>query len=631
MRTMPAGTWQSPVTAESMVGGVVSIAEVVPDGDDTWWAEMRPDEGGRTAIVRHRDGEAIEVTPPDANVRTSVHEYGGGAWWATDGVVYYVEFGDQRLRRIESGGEPRLLTAEPAVPRGDRYADGRATPDGRWFVCVRERHGLAGRSEAVNEIVAVATDGSTDVRVLATGADFYASPRVSPDGTRLVWIQWMHPDMPWDATELWTARLDDGTVSGARLLVGNGDEALQQPEWFPDGSLMVVTDRTDWWNLYRVDPDSGALDPVVADAYDIVQPHWVFGGSRYAPGVHAIGDPRGDRLSLEVELPYTAVTSLRRSGDRVTFVGASFDRAPEVVQVTDGHVEVLRPARPLGYDEAFLPEPEFITFPTAGGGVAHGLYYAPAHPDVALPAGERPPLLVMIHGGPTGAAPRQFSASYGHRFWTSRGFAVVDVDYRGSTGYGRVFRNLLRGQWCVADVEDAIAAARHLVDRGDADGSRLMIRGGSAGGTTTLLALAGRDVFAAGADLFGVTDLVALMSDDHKFESRYSISLIGPWPEAADVYAERSPINRVDELSTPLIVLQGADDTVVPPSHSERIVEALGAKGVPVAYVVFEGEGHGFRRAANVVRAAEAELWFYGRVLGFDPADDIEPVPMAGG
>jgi dipeptidyl aminopeptidase/acylaminoacyl peptidase len=614
-----------------MVGGAVSIAEVVPDGDDTWWAEMRPDEGGRTALVRHRDGGTAEVTPPDANVRTSVHEYGGGAWWASDGVAYYVEFGDQRLRRLEPGGEPQLLTPEPAVPRGDRYADGRPTPDGRWFVCVRERHGVPDRTEALNEVVAVATDGSGEVRVLATGADFYASPRVSPDGTRIVWIQWMHPNMPWDATELWIARLDDGDASQARRLVGNGDEAVQEPAWFPDGSLVVATDRTDWWNLYRVDVDSGALGDVVTGDFDIVQPHWVFGGSRFAPDVHVIGDPRGDRLSLDVDLPYTSVTSVRRSGDRVTFVGASFDRTPEVVQVTGDRVEVLRPARALGYDSAFLPEPEFITFPTEGGGVAHGLYYAPAHVDVELPAGELPPLLVMIHGGPTHAAPRQFSASYGHRFWTSRGFAVVDVDYRGSTGYGRAFRNLLRGQWCVTDVEDAIAAARHLVDRGDVDGRRLLIRGGSAGGTTTLLALAGRDLFAAGANLFGVTDLVALMSDDHKFESQYSIQLIGPWPDAADLYAERSPINRVDELSTPLIVLQGADDTVVPPSHSERIVEALRAKDVPVAYVVFAGEGHGFRRAANVVRATEAELWFYGQVLGFDPADDIEPVPMAAG
>ena len=613
-----------------MVGGAVSISEVVPDGDDTWWAELRPDEGGRTALILLRNGESVEVTPPGANVRTRVHEYGGGAWWASQGVAYYVEFGDQRLRRVSPGGEPVLLTAEPEVPAGDRYADGRVTPDGKWFVCVRERHGLADRREAVNEVVAVATDGSGRVEVLATGADFYASPRVSPSGGALVWIQWMHPCMPWDATELWIAELGDGTSRDARRLVGNGDEALQQPQWMPDGSLQVATDRDEWWNLYRVDVETGALSDVARGAYEIVHPHWTFGASRYADGVHVVGGPRGDRLSTGVETPYTAISSVRRSGDRVTFVGASFTAASEVVELTDEGLEVLRPARPLGYDAGFLPEPELISFPTAAGQVAHGLFYRPAHPDVELPPGELPPLVVMVHGGPTSAAARQFSAAHGHRFWTSRGFAVVDVDYRGSTGYGRTYRNLLRQQWCVVDVEDAVAATRFLVERGDVDGERLLIRGGSAGGTTTLLALALNRVFAAGANLFGVTDLIALLSDDHKFESQYAVGLIGAYPEQADRYAERSPINHVDELSSPLIVLQGAEDTVVPPSHSERIVAALREKHLPVSYLVFEGEGHGFRQAANIVRAVEAELWFYGQVLGFTPADEIEPVPISG-
>ncbi len=611
-----------------MVGGAVSIPEVVPDGDDTWWAEQRPDEGGRTALICLRRGQAIEVTPPDANVRTTVHEYGGGAWWASEGVAYYVDFDDQRLRRVAVGGEPELLTAEPEVPAGDRFADGRLTPDGKWFVCVHERHGEADRAGVVNDVVAVATDGSLRIVVLASGADFYAAPRISPDGGSLVWIQWMHPNMPWDDTELWIADLGDGEVSRSRPLVGNGDEALQQPEWTVGGSLVVATDRSDWWNLYRVDLDTGELTDVATGGYDIVQPHWMFGGSRFTDGVHVIGGPRGDRLSVDVPTPYTSITSLRRSGDRITFVGASFDRAPEVVQLVGDRLDVLRPARPLGYDDAFLPEPEFITFATADGQVAHALYYRPAHPDVELPPGERPPLLVMIHGGPTSAAPRQFSTGYGHRFWTSRGIAVADVDYRGSTGYGRTYRNLLRERWCVADVDDAVAVTRFLVDRGDVDGERLLIRGGSAGGTTTLLALAMHDVFAAGANYFGVTDLVALMSDDHKFESRYTVGLIGPWPEMAERYAARSPINQAAALSSPLIVLQGEDDTVVPPSHSERIVQAVREKGLPVAAIYFEGEGHGFRQARNIVRAVEAELWFYGRVLGFEPDDDIEPVPM---
>lgn len=627
MRQRPAGTWPSPISAASLVGGAVGISEVVPDGDDVWWAEQRPEEQGRTALVRWRDGDTIEVTPPDANVRTSVHEYGGGAWWVADGVAYYVEYDDQRLRRIAPGGQPVLLSPEPEQPRALRYADGRLTPDGAWFVCVQERHGVD-RREAENSIVAVATDGSMETSTVASGADFYASPRISPDGEHVVWIQWMHPDMPWDSTELWIADLDGGRASNPRRLAGNGDEALQEPQWCEDGGLCVATDRTDWWNLYDVDVESGDLSHRSGADYDIVEPHWSFGGSRYAGDDHVVGGPNGDRLSSHPELPYTSITSLRRQGDSLLFVGASFGHEAEVVRLTDGDVQVLRPARDLGLDPAFLQPPEFVGFPTTEGATAYALYYAPAHPDHELPDGERPPLVVFIHGGPTSSAVREYSARHGHRFWTSRGFAVVDVDYRGSAGYGRQYRKLLRQNWCRVDVDDAVAAAQYLAGRGDVDGRRLLIRGGSAGGTTTLLALALHDVFAAGTNLFGVADLVALMSDDHKFESRYSVSLIAPWPEGADVYADRSPINHVDEISSPLLVLQGAVDTVVPPAHSEKIVEAMQANGLPVGYIEFEGEGHGFRRAENIVRSLEAELWFYGSVLGFEPADDIEPVEI---
>ncbi|MEO6651603.1 MAG: prolyl oligopeptidase family serine peptidase [Ilumatobacteraceae bacterium] len=628
MEHRAAGTWPSPVTAVSLVGGAVGISEVVVDGDDVWWAEQRPEENGRTALIRWRAGAATEVTPPGANVRTSVHEYGGGAWWAALGSAYYVEFADQRLRRIAPDGDPVLLTPEPETPRGLRYADGRVTPDGEWYMCVHERHG--GRGEAVNEIVAVATDGSFRVNVLASGADFYASPRISPDGGRLVWVQWMHPNMPWDSTELWIADLADGETSAPRMLVGNGDEALQQPDWTDAGELLVATDRSDWWTVHRVDPTSGDLTHEAGGDSDVVQPHWGFGGSRFIDGVHVVNGPLGDRLSSGVDLPYTSISSLRSAGDSLVFVGASFSTEAEVVRLTGGDVEILRPARDLGLDPAFLPDPEFVTFPTTDGQFAHGLFYAPAHPDFEVSADEHPPLVVFIHGGPTSSAVREYSARLGHRFWTSRGFAVVDVDYRGSTGYGRSYRKLLRGQWCRIDVDDAVAAAVFLADRGHVDAHRLLIRGGSAGGTTTLLALARSDVFAAGTNLFGVTDLIALMSDDHKFESQYSVSLVAPWPEGAEVYAERSPINHAHEISSPLLVLQGADDTVVPPAHSEQIVAALIAHDLPVGYIEFVGEGHGFRGADAIVRAIEAELWFYGRILGFEPADEIEPVAISG-
>ena len=626
MTQRPAGTWPSPITARSLVGGSVGIGEVVPDGDDVWWAESRPDNGGRTTLVRWRDGVTTDVTAPETNVRTSVHEYGGGAWWASDGVAYYVEFADQRLRRIEPGGEPVMLTAEPGSPRALRYADGRPTPDGDWFVCVHERHG---DGEPSNEIVAVATDGSMRTEVLATGADFYASPRVSPDGRAIVWIQWMHPDMPWDSTELWIADLDGASVGNARRLVGNGAEAVQEPLWWDDGTLAVVTDRDEWWNLYRVDLSTGELTPEVIGPFEIGEPHWVFGGASHVEGAQVRGDRHGDVLVIddrpELELPYTAIGSLRRAGDALSFVGSTYSASNEVVRIRGDRVEILRAGHDLGFDPAFLPEPELVTFPTTGGDVAHGLYYAPASPEFELPDGERPPLMVFVHGGPTAAAQRRLVPGRGHRFWTSRGVAVIDVDYRGSTRYGRTYRRKLLGNWCVYDVEDAVAAARFLAERGDVDGERLVIEGGSSGGTLVLLAIANHDVFAAGTNLFGVTDMAGLISDDHKFESRYTFGLIGPWPEAAEEYAKRSPINFPERLSAPLLVLQGSDDTVVPPAHSERIVEALRANGLPVAYQRFDGEGHGFRAAGSIVRWFESDLYFHGRVLGFEPADDLTP------
>jgi len=610
-----AGTWPSPITPALLVGGAVGIGEVVPDGDDVWWAESRATEGGRTAIVRWHGGEVADVTAADSNVRTSVHEYGGGAWWPHEGSLYYVEFKDQRLRRLMPGGEPTFLSPEPDRPRGLRFADGRVSPSGTWFVCVGERHHVDTPPD--NELWAVATDGSMEMRVLAAGADFYASPRISPDGAHLAWVQWNHPNMPWDTTELWIADWADGIATNARRLAGNGDEALQQPTWLADGSLLVATDRTDWWNVYRVDLGDGSLTPVVEGEFDVVEPHWVFGGSRFVDGVHVAATATRDHLSTGADLPYSTIESLHGSATDLTFVGASYAGAAEPVRVRNGVMHVLRPAAPLGIDVAFLPEPEFISFPIAGGATAHGLFYRPANPEASCLPGELPPLLVAIHGGPTSSASRMLRM--GHRFWTSRGFAVVDVDYRGSSGYGRTFRNLLRGQWCKTDVEDAIAAASYLAERGEVDRQRMVIRGGSAGGTTTLLSVMEPGVFAAGANYFGVSDLVALLSDDHKFESQYAVQLIGPYPEAADVYAARSPLNRIDEIAAPLIVLQGADDPVVPPHHSLSIVEAMQAKGLPVEYHEYPGEGHGFRGATAVTASIEAELAFYLRVFGLTP------------
>ena len=646
------------MTAASLVQGAAGISEVIADPVRPWllwWAESRPDEGGRTAVMRCDLGsnDTQEVTSEGANVRTRVHEYGGGAWWPHDGSLYYVEFADQRLRRLDApGDEPVLLTAEPPEPRAWRYADGRVTPDGRWSVCVRERHDTGG--EPANELVAVAADGSQQVETLWAGGDFVMTPRVSGDGSMLAWISWDHPNMGWDATRLHVHRLGDGELGEELMVLGRqGDRSLCEPGWDPGtaGSaprLMVCSDHDDWWGLYEADLGAGDLMPVVVGEFDVATPPWVFGMQRWAAAdgtvAAAAGMPSGDQIVVDgrsVAVADSSISSLTIGRDGpdgapvLAYAGAGYRHETEVAALSidsGGRPErgAVRPARDLGLDPGLLVEPEAITFPTGPGGaaVAHALYYPPANPACAGPPGERPPLLVMAHGGPTSAARRQLQL--GIAYWTSRGIAVVDVDYRGSTGYGRRYRRALDGAWGVADVEDCVAAARFLADRGDADPERLMIRGGSAGGFTVLASLALHDVFAAGASRYGVADLEALAADTHKFESRYLDRLVGPYPEARDTYRARSPINHLDGFDAPMIVLQGDQDEIVPPAQSEMIVEALEAKGVPVAYLLFEGEQHGFRSADNIVAALEAELAFFGRILGFTPADNLPALAISG-
>ncbi len=663
---LPYGEWPSPVSADCLVQGAAGISEVIADPVQPWllwWAESRPAESGRTAVMRAdlRGGEPHEVTPPDANVRTLVHEYGGGAWWPCDGSLFYAEFADQRLRRIDRpGAEPQLLTAEPPEPRAWRYADGRVTGDGRWSVCVRERHDTGG--EPANELVAVACDGSQQVVPLWSGADFVMAPRVSPDGSMLAWISWDHPNMSWDATRLHVHEFADARLGTELLVLGrDGDRSLCEPGWAAGSRprLLACSDHEDWWGLYEVDLGRGLLVPVVTGAFDVATPPWVFGMQRWAAtGADLAADQpasedqitmavaaqmgSGDQIMVNgrpVSVPDSSVSSLTIGRDAdgaavLAYAGAGYRHEPEVAAVRIGrdgrvHRRAVRPARELGFGEGLLVEPEAITFPTGDGNeVAHALYYPPANLACAGPASERPPLLVTAHGGPTAAARRQLQL--GLLYWTSRGIAVADVDYRGSTGYGRSYRRALDGAWGVADVEDCVAAARYLADRGDVDPERLIIRGGSAGGFTVLAALAGHDTFTAGASRYGIADLEALAADTHKFESRYLDRLVGPYPEAADIYLARSPIQHIDGFDAPMIVLQGSEDEIVPPAQSEMIVDALKAKGVPVAYLLFEGEQHGFRRADNIVAALEAELAFFGRILGFTPADPLPDLEIVG-
>lgn len=631
----PYGAWASPITAETVISAAVGLNEVRVDrldGGAVWWSEGRPEEGGRVQIVR----EGVDVLPEGFAARTRAHEYGGGAWSVQAGVLFFANWSDQRLYRLDPGStEPVAITPEPEVPMGDRYADIDVAPDGLGLVCVRERHPADG-GEAVNQIIALSCDGSVEPTVLVTGPDFVSSPRLDPTGTRLAWLQWNHPDMPWDETTLLVADVGRAGLGDPRQVAGGADtrESVFQPQWSPDGVLHYVSDRTGWWNVYR----EGSTEPVIAVEGEIGTPQWVFGMSRYAlldDGTVVAACRRNGRDELlGYDVPFTSIDSVVSDGRLVVFVGASPTQESAVVRFgpASGEHELLRAPRDLGLDPSWISVPEAIEFPTAPGPdgadrTAHALYYAPTNPEAAAPAGEKPPLLVLSHGGPTAATRPMLSL--GTQFWTSRGFAVVDVDYGGSTGYGRQYRERLKGAWGIVDVQDCVAAARFLADRGDADSDRLCIRGGSAGGYTTLQALSTTDVFAAGASHYGVADLGALARDTHKFESRYLDGLVGPWPEAEALYRERSPIEHTDGLSSPMIILQGSEDEVVPPAQAEMMVAALEAKGLPYAYVLFEGEQHGFRKAENIITALESELSFYAQVFGFQPAGDITPVAVA--
>ena len=639
----PYGAWQSLVRIDDVVGDVIVLGEPWIDGDDVYWLEGRPAEAGRRVLVRAAaDGSTADLTPPPFNVRTRVHEYGGGSYVVGGGIVVFSEFGDGRLYRLDPGA----TEAVPITPPGPwRYADLRPDLARRRFYAVREDHsaGEGDHEAVVNTIVAVPLDGGDPV-VLVSGPDFVASPRLAPDGTRLCWLEWDHPDMPWDATRLRVAGIEpDGSLGESTLAAGGPDESIVQPEWGPDGTLHLISDRSGWWNLYRI-VEGPRLEPLAPMAAEFADPSWIFDRSSYgflADGsIAAVGRLGGsDRLFHvaldgrigELEIPYTELDALRTSpSGLVALAGAPTDPAvvarfdPATLAVSG----VLRRASTVTLDPATISRPEPIEFPTEGDRTAYALYYPPTNPAFTGPDGELPPLVVLTHGGPTSNALTTLDLT--KQFLTSRGIAVIDVDYGGSTGYGRDYRRRLDGQWGIVDVDDVVAAARYLVERGDVDPHRLAIQGGSAGGYTTLAALAFRDVFAAGISLFGVADLELLAQDTHKFEAHYEHRMVAPYPGGAAIYRERSPIHAVDRIHCPVLVLQGLDDRVVPPEHAEGIVAALAANGIPYAYLAFEGEGHGFRGAVAIRRTLEAHLSFLGQVFGFEPADPIEPLEVPG-
>jgi dipeptidyl aminopeptidase/acylaminoacyl peptidase len=623
----PYGTWRSPLSAAALVEQAVRLSQLQPVGYRVYWNEGRPAEAGRQVIMSWQPGGApVEEIPAGFSARTQVHEYGGRCYAVHGDTVVFSNWDDQRLWKCRAGADPVALTFAPEARRAHRYADPVITPDGRWVICVHEHH--RSDAEVDNDLVAVALDAVTPgepVSTLVSGHDFFSTPRLAPDGARLAWLSWDHPHMPWDQTQLWVAGFDDGRIREPRLVAGNPGESITQPRWSASGVLHYVSDRTGWWNLY--DETGAALCPLDAE---FGQPDWVFGSATYGflpdnrlvaiwkqNGRDHLGYVAGGRAAAQ-ELPFSSYSELQPAPDGVVALAASATLPPAIVRLdASGEISVLRHSQEVRMENAAISTPDAVEFPTADGEVAHAFIYPPRNPTFVGPDDERPPVVVMIHGGPTGNTAAVFNPLV--QYWTTRGFMVADVDYRGSTGYGTAYRRRLNGQWGVVDVEDCGHVVRWLAGEGRADGNRAVIRGGSAGGFTTLAALAFTDVFSAGASLFGVADLELLARDTHKFESRYLDGLVGPWPEAAAVYKRRSPIHHVDGISRPLILFQGLEDAVVPPAQSQLMYDALRARGVPVAYLTFPGEQHGFRQAATIIAVAEAELAFYGRVFGFVP------------
>ena len=654
----PYGTWTSRISATTVAEQGLRLGFVACDGDDIYWLEGRPQEGGRNVLVRRSaDGTIADLTPRDHNVRSRVHEYGGGAYVVSNGVVYYSNFADQRIYRIggSSASGSSSLPDPPSVPIP-------VTPEGKWFyadatvderrrrlICVREDHTHEGH-EPVNTLVSIPLDGDPNAgQVIASGYDFYSTPRLSPDGSRLCWLSWRHPQMPWDGTELWVATVaDGGMLENLELVAGGPHESIFQPGWSPGGTLYFVSDRTGWWSLYRCDARHEPIEIRSVlwqprDEAEFGRPQWMFGWTtwacvderrmvaayaRRARWALALIDIETGTLT-DVATDLEPLESLTAKATHALYVGASPSHAAAVArcELVTGATEIVRSSSSLTFDERDISIPEAIEFPTEGGVTAHAFYYPPRNAEYQALPSERPPLIVISHGGPTMQTKAVLDLQV--QFWTSRGFSVVDVNYGGSTGYGREYRQRLNWEWGIVDVDDNINAARYLVEQGIADADRLIIRGGSAGGYTTLAALTFHpEVFRAGASYYGVSDVEALAKDTHKFESRYLDTLIGPYPEAKDVYRERSPIHFIDRLSCALIVFQGLEDKVVPPDQSERMAHAVQAKGLPVAYLAFDGEQHGFRRAETIVRCLEAELYFYGAVFKFTPAGPLPPIDI---
>ena len=638
--TVAYGSWPSPISAASVVKGSRGLGALQFDGDYLYWLESRPEEGGRNTIMRWTHaGEPEELLAAPWNARTRVQEYGGGSLLVADGTIWFANLQDQRLYRMEPGKTPEAITPEAEL----RFAGCALDRSRARLLCVREDHRHDG--EPQNTLVAVPIEGVSEGEVLFSGSDFVSAPSLSPDGARIAFTSWQHPNMPWDNTTLWSAGFDEqGNLQGLVAHNPETQESVINPRWGRDGRLYAISDRDNWWSIYRVEAETFSSVPSGIERAEIGGPGWAIGSDYY----HLLDDGRilarvmkggvssllmidpASSSSQPLALASEAVHDFLPVDDRLFVISAPSESPPALLEASLGGAmrTVIRTSGASSVEQRWIPEYRLVSFPTSGGAEAHGIYLPPANPDVSAPVGTAPPLIVKVHGGPTSVSSPTYNT--GLLYWSSRGFAILNLNYRGSTGFGREYRRALYGQWGIADVEDAVAGATWLAEQGLADPNRLIITGGSAGGYTALAAHAFHDTFAAGASHYGVSDLEALARDTHKFESRYMDQLIGPYPEQRDLYRARSPIHHLAGFSAPLLLLQGMDDPVVPPNQSQMIFEALKSRGVPTAYLAFEGEAHGFRKAENQIRALEAELYFYSRVLELDRPEELPAVEISG-
>jgi dipeptidyl aminopeptidase/acylaminoacyl peptidase len=631
------GSWKSPITSDLIVSETIKLGQIFLDDSEVYWSESRPTEGGRNVMVKWSPGGQIEdLTSDPFDVRTRVHEYGGGAFFVSEGNIFFSNFADQGLYVQGRESDPRPLTS----PGAKRYGDIIVDKLRKRLICVREDHS-GEESEPVNTIVALDLSNNRAEQVLLANNDFYSSPRISPDGSSLVWLTWNHPNLPWDGTELWTGEIrSDGSIGEKLKVAGGSGESIFQPEWSPDGTLYFVSDKSEWWNLYRYRHNQ--VEPVCPMDCEFGRPQWLLAMSTYgfesmdriictytSKGIWHLASLDCAHGSLEeIETPFSEIWNLRVSSKQAVFCAGSPTQAASIIRLDleSGKFHQLRSSGHIKIDKGYISIPQAIEFPSRNGKTSHAFFYPPQNCNYQGPGDEKPPMLTKIHGGPTSAT--STFLSWDIQYWTSRGFAVLDVNYGGSSGYGRSYRQRLDGQWGIVDVDDCVNGARFLVEQGVVDADRLAIRGSSAGGYTTLCALTFRHTFKAGASYYGISDLEALAKETHKFEARYLDRLVGPYPDRLDIYRRRSPIHHTHLFSSALILFQGLEDEVVPPNQAEMMLEALQAKHLPVAYIPFEGEHHGFRRAETIKRALDSELYFYSRVFDFEIPEPIEPIEI---